>query len=475
MTIKELEQAVDMTRSNIRFYEQEGLLSPTRLPNGYRDYSQADADTLEKIKLLRRLGLDLDAIRALQEGTLTLSQALADQLAALAHDRAAMDRAQEVCSHLRQTGTDYADLQPRPWLAELDRAPVPTSERFAPPADAAPPAPGHPWRRYFARSLDLSLYTLPIYAFALRGPIANWDSPLFRLVLSYFAIGLMFLMEPLFLHFWGTTPGKWVFGIRIRDSQGNKLSISEGFARFIALFSHGMGYGIPFYSLYREYKSWKLCKDGEWSPWAYDAGGRYEQMTITGGRARYGAYVLVEGVTLCLLLVLYRFSLLPPNRGALDLEGFVENYNFYVEKLSLFSSLDSRGAYREENYLNDVLSRRAHRWEPILEGERVVGFRYTLDSTGSTFYAGDNIAQEVGLLAYAGALPQLAPFRFDPADFLYAIPAQWDFDVTYNGVHMTQSAHFTADQPPKLEAEELVNYSGKADAQLHLEFTLTQP
>ena len=44
MTIKELEALVGMTRANIRFYEQEGLISPTRLPNSYRDYSQEDAD-----------------------------------------------------------------------------------------------------------------------------------------------------------------------------------------------------------------------------------------------------------------------------------------------------------------------------------------------------------------------------------------------------------------------------------------------
>ena len=36
MTIKELEEAVGMTRANIRFYEQEGLLSPARSANGYR-------------------------------------------------------------------------------------------------------------------------------------------------------------------------------------------------------------------------------------------------------------------------------------------------------------------------------------------------------------------------------------------------------------------------------------------------------
>ena len=76
MTIKELENKTGMTRANIRFYESEGLLSPRRLDNGYRDYSEEDARTLEKIRLLRQLQLDLDTIRKVQQGALTLDQAL---------------------------------------------------------------------------------------------------------------------------------------------------------------------------------------------------------------------------------------------------------------------------------------------------------------------------------------------------------------------------------------------------------------
>lgn len=40
MTIKELETLVGMTQANIRFYEQEGLIPPAPLPNGYRNYSE---------------------------------------------------------------------------------------------------------------------------------------------------------------------------------------------------------------------------------------------------------------------------------------------------------------------------------------------------------------------------------------------------------------------------------------------------
>ncbi|MDE6591314.1 MAG: MerR family transcriptional regulator, partial [Oscillospiraceae bacterium] len=72
MTIKELENKTGMARANIRYYENEGLLHPKRLDNGYRDYSEEDARTLEKIKLLRQIGLDIDTIRKVQSEALTL-------------------------------------------------------------------------------------------------------------------------------------------------------------------------------------------------------------------------------------------------------------------------------------------------------------------------------------------------------------------------------------------------------------------
>ena len=53
MTIKEIEELAGMPRANIRYYEAEGLLNPTRSENGYRDYSTEDFEILQKIKLLR--------------------------------------------------------------------------------------------------------------------------------------------------------------------------------------------------------------------------------------------------------------------------------------------------------------------------------------------------------------------------------------------------------------------------------------
>ena len=49
MKINEVEAAVGVTKKNIRFYEEEGLISPSREPgNGYRSYSQADVERWQR-------------------------------------------------------------------------------------------------------------------------------------------------------------------------------------------------------------------------------------------------------------------------------------------------------------------------------------------------------------------------------------------------------------------------------------------
>ena len=241
MTIKELEQRTGLARANIRFYETEGLISPVRLPNGYRDYSEGDAETLEKIKLLRRLRLDLDTIRRVQEGTLPLRDALAEQERALERDRAAAEAARQVCRRLADSGLDYAALSPEPWLAELDRAPE-GPHLAALPADRAETV-DHPWVRLLARLLDGAVYGMlwtVIQLFVLGWlPATQGEQNLSRVVGWAAVIGLFFLLEPLLLSTWGTTPGKAVFGLKLRRADGGKLTWGQAARRLLGVYNHG--------------------------------------------------------------------------------------------------------------------------------------------------------------------------------------------------------------------------------------------
>lgn len=76
MTIKEMEECSGMTRANIRFYEVQGLLSPARMNNGYRDYTEHDLEILKRIKLLRALHMSLEDIKSLHNGEQNLTDVL---------------------------------------------------------------------------------------------------------------------------------------------------------------------------------------------------------------------------------------------------------------------------------------------------------------------------------------------------------------------------------------------------------------
>ena len=107
MTVKELEQALGMSRANIRFYEKEGLLSPLRLENGYRDYTPDDLETLRKIKLLRQLQVPVEDIRALQQGGKELTALLAAQEEDLRRRASDLEAARTLCRRMEADQVSY--------------------------------------------------------------------------------------------------------------------------------------------------------------------------------------------------------------------------------------------------------------------------------------------------------------------------------------------------------------------------------
>ena len=114
LKINEVEALVGITKKNIRFYEAEGLLAPRRnSDNGYRDYGEAEVETLRRIKLLRKLGVPLEDIRQMLSGAHTVGDGMRRHLVTLDRERQNLDAAARLCGEL-------ADWQER--LADLDAA-----------------------------------------------------------------------------------------------------------------------------------------------------------------------------------------------------------------------------------------------------------------------------------------------------------------------------------------------------------------
>ena len=120
MKINEVEAAVGVTKKNIRFYEEEGLISPSREPgNGYRSYSQADVERLRRIKLLRKLDVPLAEIREMLEGQRTLAEGMSQQLERLRSRRKDLDEAIGFCELLHGEPGTLEELDVQQPLARL--------------------------------------------------------------------------------------------------------------------------------------------------------------------------------------------------------------------------------------------------------------------------------------------------------------------------------------------------------------------
>jgi uncharacterized RDD family membrane protein YckC len=113
-----------------------------------------------------------------------------------------------------------------------------------------------PWVRYFARFIDIILFSLfigtvlGILSFLISKPL-NLPS-LFDLDETLLGIILLFVMvflEPILLATWGTTPGKALLCVSLRTNQGKKLTYSEGLNRSFSIWAKGLGIGIPLISM----------------------------------------------------------------------------------------------------------------------------------------------------------------------------------------------------------------------------------
>ena len=126
MKINEVEALVGITKKNIRFYEEKGLLSPSRnSENGYRDYGQEEVDVLRRIKLLRKLGVPIEEIRRMQEGTQTVGDGMRRHLVTLERERQNIDEAVRLCGLLKEREVPLGELDAESVLeemAELERA-----------------------------------------------------------------------------------------------------------------------------------------------------------------------------------------------------------------------------------------------------------------------------------------------------------------------------------------------------------------
>ena len=346
MKIKELEALTGIPRATIRYYEMEGLLQPSREENGYREYSEDDREKLLKIKLLRLLSVPLETIRQLETGDLDMTAVMQAQIRKLQLDESNIRSSERVCREICDDRAVFATLDAARYIASFDRGiPNDNSEQELYRQDAVSRVAA-PWRRFFARVFDLSLCSLPINFCLVVFYNVNLGSlgTGLRILHSFAAMLLMLMAEPLLLHLFGTTPGKWILGLSVSDENGRRLSYGEGWMRTFRACAYGMGLSLPIISLIRLLVSRKACLRGDVLAWEEDS-----VLELRDEKSwRVFAYAALDITVMVLeLLISIHFGMMPRNRGDITVAEFSENYNRLAAyyKFDFGADLDEEGRW----------------------------------------------------------------------------------------------------------------------------------
>ena len=93
LTIGDVVRRTGLTERTLRFYEQEGLIAPARSASGQRLFGQKDLAAVARIRLLKRAGFELAAIRKLLEGKAESADLIAIQIDVLRDEKKRVEAA----------------------------------------------------------------------------------------------------------------------------------------------------------------------------------------------------------------------------------------------------------------------------------------------------------------------------------------------------------------------------------------------
>ncbi len=344
MQIQTIEEKTGLDRATIRYYEQEGLIKPKRLQNGYRDYSEKNLQDLQKVKLLRQLGLSLEAILQLMEGKDDLRSVIENQLVVLKDYKARVENAETICKMILQDKVTYETIVPNKYFIVLSESKCIENKVVETPYTEYVYLESHPVRRFVGRYLDQLLTSAILMLIVVVWMRVRPFGDVQNNILSIAALFLSMPINALFLCIFGTTPGKFVVGIFIKTPEGKNMSFLDALKREWAVFRYGMGFTIPIYNLVRLYKSYQIHTAGRELEWDYD---HNADVLYTQWEIKRWVYSAILGAICIITIACSAFdSQLPKHRNEdLTLAQFAENYNNYAKQNDLNSFLTEEGEW----------------------------------------------------------------------------------------------------------------------------------
>lgn len=135
-----------------------------------------------------------------------------------------------------------------------------------------------PWRRYWARMLDVIIFTMLIgIVVGIVAPSASMPGGMFgtkggEQLAGWISLPLALIIDGVVLGLFGGTPGKAIAGISVCGLRGEKPPVPAAIQRNIQMWWFGLGTGFPLIGLFTLIFSYRKVASGEQTRWELSTG-----------------------------------------------------------------------------------------------------------------------------------------------------------------------------------------------------------
>ncbi len=121
MNIHEVEVVVGLSKKSIRYYEENGLITPKRnKENDYRVYSDVDINKLKIIKFLRELNVPIRELKLLNDGLLTLQECMQDRIKKIEMEEENYQKIKNMCEEIEKSTDTFTSIDINNYFQEIN-------------------------------------------------------------------------------------------------------------------------------------------------------------------------------------------------------------------------------------------------------------------------------------------------------------------------------------------------------------------
>ncbi|MEI7956220.1 MAG: RDD family protein [Verrucomicrobiota bacterium] len=165
-------------------------------------------------------------------------------------------------------------------------------------------------RRFWARSFDIQVY-IAVWWLSMWVTGRNIDAVFSNLWIMVAQLVPWFILESILIHHFGTTPGKWLLGLHVANTNGTPLNLAAATLRSFRVLFGGIGFGWGLLAVFCQTLSYFTAKRLGSALWDKAGGHRVLAQPLVAWRVTIMACVFFAALQLQMAVIgpsIYKYA-----------------------------------------------------------------------------------------------------------------------------------------------------------------------